>query len=130
MKPKEYLQQYRESMDRTKAITDHLDELKEEAIRLKDHEGHSVALDDAAARHVDACNTAAVELEQLEALRKEITETIKSVPDARLRELLYEIYIVGKKIVRIAADRDLSYEHVCRMHGQALIELSAVLPEK
>lgn len=130
MTAKEYLQQYRASMARTHEITDHLAELKEEAIRLKDHEGHSVALDAAVARYVDACNAAAGELDRLEALRKEIAAAVEAVPDARLRELLREIYIGGKKIVRIAADRDQTYEHVCRLHGQALLELSACMPEK
>lgn len=130
MTAKEYLMQYRESMARTHEITDHLAELKEEAIRLKDHEGHSAALDAAVARYVDACNAAAGELDRLEALRKEIAAAVEAVPDARLRELLREIYIGGKKIVRIAADRDQTYEHVCRLHGQALLELSACMPEK
>lgn len=130
MTAKEYLMQYRESMARTHEITDHLAELKEEAIRLKDHEGHSAALDAAVARYVDACDAAAGELDRLEALRKEITAAVEAVPDARLRELLREIYIGGKKIVRIAADRDQTYEHVCRLHGQALLELSACMPEK
>ncbi len=130
MTAKEYLMQYRESMARTHEITDHLAELKEEAIRLKDHEGHSAALDAAVARYVDACNAAAGELDRLETLREEIAAAVKAVPDARLRELLREIYIGGKKIVRIAADRDQAYEHVCRLHGKALLELSACMPGK
>lgn len=129
MTAKEYLMQYRDSMARTHEITDHLAELKEEAIRLKDHEGHSVALDAAVTRYVDACNAAAGELDRLEALRREIAAAVKAVPDARLRELLREIYIGGKKIVRIASDRDQAYEHVCRLHGNALNAVRAIRPD-
>lgn len=129
MTPKEYLQQYRESMARAHEITDHLAELKAEAIRLRDHEGNSVVLDAAVTRYVDACNAAAGEVDRLETLRREITAAVDAVPDVRLRELLREIYINGKRIVRIAADRDQTYEHICRLHGQALLELSAVMPK-
>ncbi len=81
------------------------------------------------ARYVDACNAAAGELDRLEALRKEIAAAVEAVPDARLRELLREIYIGGKKIVRIAADRDQTYEHVCRLHGNALNAVRAIRPD-
>lgn len=65
MKPKEYLQQYRQSMERTAEIEQHLAELKAEAIRLKDHEGQSVKLDDATAKYVDACDEMSAELTRL-----------------------------------------------------------------
>ena len=119
MKPKEYLQQYRQSMERTAEIEQHLAELKAEAIRLKDHEGRSVALDAAVARYVDACEEMSAELNRLAALRQEIKQTIEAVPDARLRNMLTEIYINGQTLVRIAADKERSYEHICRLHGEA-----------
>ena len=62
MTPKEakaYLMQYRESLDRTREIAEHLDELKAEAVRLKGHEGQRVDLDAAVARYVDACEESA-----------------------------------------------------------------------
>lgn len=120
MNPKEYLQQYRESVDRTREITQNLNERKAECVRLRDHEGQRVELDAAVARYMDACEEAAAELERLAVLRAEITGTIDAVQDAKLRALLREIYISGKKIVRVAADRDQSYEHICRLHGDAL----------
>lgn len=127
MTAKEYLMQYRESMERTAEIEQHLAELKAEAIRLKDHEGRSVALDAAVARYVDACNAAASELNRLAALRGEIQGAIDSVPDARLRNLLTEIYMGGQTLVRIAADKNYSYEHICRLHGEALRRVSEIM---
>ena len=126
---KAYLMQYRESMARAHEITEHLGELKAEAVRLRDHEGQRVELDAAVARYVDACDESARELDRLAALRAEIVGTVDAVPERRLRQLLREIYINGKRIVQIAADRDQSYEHICRLHGQALLELSAVMPK-
>lgn len=120
MTAKEYLMQYRESLDRVAEITQHLEELKAEAKNLRGHEGQSVRLDAAVARYVDACEESAAELERLAALRAEISHTVDAVPVEKYRELLREIYINGKKIVRIAADRDKSYVHVCRVHGAAL----------
>lgn len=126
MKAKEYLMQYRESMERTAEIEQHLAELKAEAIRLKDHEGQSVKLDDATAKYVDACDEMSAELTRLHDLREEIKRTIDSVPDKRLRSLLREIYINGKRLVQIAAERNQSYEHICRRHGDALNAVRAV----
>ena len=132
MTPKEYLMQYRQSMERTAEIEQHLNELKAEAYALKTHEGKSVALDAAVAKYVDACNASARELTQLEALRTSIKDAINFVPDKRYKHLLWEIYINGKKIVRIAADEERSYEHICRLHGCALQELGKciVFPER
>lgn len=127
---KAYLMQYRASLDRTREIAEHLDELKAEAVRLRDHEGQRVELDAAVARYVDACEDSAHDLDRLAALRAEITGTIDAVPERRLRQLLREIYIGGKRIVRIAADRDQSYEHVCRLHGEALCAVAEILREK
>lgn len=128
MNPKDYLQQYRESIDRTRELTQHLDELKAECIQLQDHEGQRVELDAAVAKYMDACEASASELNRLAALRGEISGTIDAVPDAKLRALLLEIYIRGKKIVRVAADRNQSYEHTCRLHGEALQAVRAVMP--
>ncbi len=130
MTPKEakaYMLQYRESIDRAKEVTEHLNELKAEAVQLRDHEGHSVKLDAAVARYVDACNDAAAYLEMLDERRKEIDAAICAVKSEHLQTLLREIYINGKKIVRIAADRDQSYEHICRLHGAALFAICEVL---
>lgn len=127
MTAKEYLMQYRESMERTAEIETHLHELKAEAIRLKDHEGQSVKLDDATAKYVDACDEMSAELNRLAALRQEIKQTIEAVSNARLRSMLTEIYMGGQTLVRIAADKERSYEHICRLHGEALRRVSEIM---
>ena len=127
MRAKEYLQQYRQSMERTAEIEQHLAELKAEAIRLKDHEGQSVKLDDATAKYVDTCDEMSAELTRLHELREAIRQTIEAVPDARLRNMLTEIYMGGQTLVRIAADKNYSYEHICRLHGEALRRVSEIM---
>lgn len=124
---KAYLSNYRESLELAKEVTEHLDELKAEAFALKNHEGQKVALDNAVQKYVDACADAGAYLDMLDSQRKEIKETIEAVTNARLRALLREIYINGKTIVRIAADRDQSYEHICRLHGAALLAVCDVM---
>jgi DNA-directed RNA polymerase specialized sigma subunit len=129
MTAKEYLQQYRESIARADEVSAHLNELKAEAIRLKDHEGQSVALDDAVAQYVDACNDAAAYLDTLGVTRKEITDTIEAVQNEKLKLLLQKVYINGESLVRVAADREQSYEHICRLHGDALNAVRALRPD-
>lgn len=124
---KAYLKLYRESLEKTQEITDHLVELKAEAERLRDHEGQSIQLDAAVARYIDACNEAGAVLDDLAGKRREIASAIDSVHEKHLRKLLREVYIDGKRIVRIAADRDQSYEHICRLHGAALLSIASRL---
>lgn len=125
--PKEYLMQYRQSMERTAEIEQHLNELKAEAYQLKDHEGHSVAMDTAVTRYVDACNAVASELNRLAAQRGEILGTIDSVRAANLRSVLYRKYILGESWEQVAVALNYSYRQTTRMHGAALIAVKDVL---
>lgn len=127
MTAKEYLMQYRESMERTAEIETHLHELKAEAIRLKDHEGQSVTLDDAVAKYTDACDEYGHELNRLEALRREIKTVINSVQNGRLRAVLYHRYILGETWEQIAVNLHYHYTSVCRQHGQALKEIAQII---
>ena len=120
--------QYRESLIRTQELTAHLNELRAECDQLRDHTGERVALDAAVAKYVDACDDAAAYLAMLAELRNEIAHIIDSVQNTRLRELLTERYINGRTLVQIAADRNQSYEHICRLHGAALCAVSELLP--
>lgn len=120
MTAKEYLMQYRESMERTAEIETHLHELKVEAIRLKDHEGQSVKLDAAVAQYVDACNAQESELNRLAALRGEIEGTIDSVPDPKLRSLLHWRYVCGFSWEQVAVKMNYSWRRVLQLHGTAL----------
>jgi DNA-directed RNA polymerase specialized sigma subunit len=124
---KAYLMQYRESLERADEIEQHLHELKAEAIRLKDHEGRSVALDGAVQKYVDACNNSEAELNRLAALRAEIIGTIDAVKDDRLRNILRRRYILGQKWEQIAVSLMLEYRWVLRLHGRALTEVSKTI---
>lgn len=120
MTAKEYLMQYRESIDRANELNAHLNELKAEAEQLKNHEGQTIRLDAAVAKYVDACDDAGAYLEMLAKKRMEIRKAIENVPNKKQRQLLREIYIDGKRLVQIAAERNQTYEHICRLHGIAL----------
>lgn len=127
MTAKEYLMQYRESLIRTQELTEHLTELRAECEKLRDHTGEHIALDAAVAKYVDACNDAAVYLEMLAKRRRDIEQTIDSVQSERLRSILREVYVNGKNLVRIAADKNYSYEHICRLHGAALCAVADIM---
>lgn len=128
MTPKEYLMQYRDSLTRADELKAHLAELRALTESLKDEHGEHVALDAAVANLVDAQAQTAAELENLCRLRAKILSVIGCVPRVRYRELLTERYINGRTLVQIAADRNQSYEHICRLHGAALCAVSELLP--
>lgn len=129
MKAKEYLMQYRQSMERTAEIEQHLAELKAEAIRLKDHEWQSVKLDDATAKYVDACDEMSAELTRLHDLREEIKRTIEAVPDARLRNLLRWRYISGYTWEQVSVQMNYTYRRSIQLHGAALQAVSRTLAQ-
>lgn len=123
---KSYLMQYRESLDRTREITQHLDELKSEAVRLKDHEGKSIALDKAVEKYMDACTAASVKLADLARIRGEIALAIDAVPDEKLRTLLRWRYICGESWERVAVEMNYTYRRITQLHGVALKAFQAV----
>lgn len=119
MTAKEYLMQYRDAMRRSKAITDHLTELRVMCEQLRTEDGHKIELDKAVAELVDAQNRAKLEVDRLTALEQEIVQTI-SHTDEPYRTLLYERYINGKTWEQIAVAMYYSYRGVTKMHGRAL----------
>ena len=130
MDPKQYLKQYRESIDRTNEISGNLSELKAEAKALKDHEGQSIALDAAVAKYVDACKESEEELDRLAALRMDIRKTINDVQDSKLQSLLWRRYISGFSWEQVAVSMAYTYRRVTQLHGDALKAVCAVSKEK
>lgn len=126
MEPREYMMQYRESLNRTKQITDHLSQLRELAEDLRDESGRRVSLDEAVANLADAQEQTASELNRLCALRGEILGTIGSVPQ-KYRSVLYERYVNGKSFEQIAVDLHYCYRQIKRIHRGALAAVGNVL---
>lgn len=120
MDPKQYLKQYRESIDRTNEISGNLSELKAEAEALKDHEGQRIELDAAVAKYVDACKEAEHELDNLADLRKEIIDTIDKVTDPKMHSVLWRRYISGLTWEQVAVSMNYTYRRVTQLHGKAL----------
>lgn len=119
MTAKEYLMQYRNAMRRAKAIADHIDDLRAVCEQLKTEDGHKVELSKAVAEMVDTQNRAKAEVDRLNALEKEIVQTVREVPEP-YSTLLYERYINGKTWEQIAVDMHYSYRGITKMHGRAL----------
>lgn len=127
MKAQDYLRQYRDTLERSKEITDHLSELKAEAERLKDHEGQSIQLDEAVAKYVDACDEAAYSLETLAQIREEITATIDKIKSEKIRTLLRYRYIHGMTWEKIAVEMNYTWRRVYQVHGDAINVIDALI---
>lgn len=69
-------------------------------------------------------------VDQLVQIKAEITDAIAQVQDSRYRTLLTERYMEFKTWEQIAVDMDYSRQHIDRLHGQALKEFAAAMPEK
>ena len=119
MTAKEYLQQYGQAMRRTRAISDHLAELRAIAENLRTEDGHRVELDAAVANLVDTERKTVAEITRLCRIETEVSCTIGRMPEP-YRTLLYERYINGKTWEQIAVDMHYSYRGVTKMHGKAL----------
>lgn len=126
MTAKEYLMQYRDAMRRSKAIADHLTELRAMCEQLRTEDGHKIELDKAVAELVDAQNRAKLEVDRLTALEQEIVQTI-SHTDEPYRTILYERYINGKTWEQVAVEMHYTYRRVIQLHGDALRTVAEIL---
>ena len=116
---KAYLMQYRDAMRRSKAITEHIADLRAMCEQLRTEDGHKIELDKAVAELVDAQNRAKLEVDRLTALEQEIVQTISRIAEP-YQTLLYERYINGKTFEQIAVYMAYSWRQIIRLHGQAL----------
>lgn len=66
-------------------------------------------------------------IDRLIDVKREINAGINQLKDWRLRMVLFERYLLGRTWEQIAVDMHFSYQHVCRLHGRALIEMTEVL---
>lgn len=66
-------------------------------------------------------------IDQLIDVKREINAAINELQDWRLRMVLFERYLLGRTWEQIAVDMHFSYQHVCRLHGRALIEMGGIL---
>lgn len=56
-------------------------------------------------------------------LRDRIETAICAIPDGRLRDLMRYRYIDGLTWEKIAVEMEISYQWVCKLHGDALKEI-------
>lgn len=56
-------------------------------------------------------------------LRARIETAICAIPDGRLRDLMRYRYIDGLTWEKIAVEMEISYQWVCKLHGDALKEI-------
>lgn len=138
---KEYLQQIRMLDKRIKYIEEEIETLRTEqislnAIRLDGMPHSRVPGDPTGSKAIElADNLAAMETNLMKtrsaywSKRNEIIEVIGKVTDPELNELLYLRYVKLLPFEGIAYNMSYSYRHTLRLHGKALLEVSAVLDE-
>lgn len=56
-------------------------------------------------------------------LRERIEAAIRAIPDGRLRDLMRYRYMDGMTWEKIAVKMEISYQWVCKLHGDALKEI-------
>jgi len=74
---------------------------------------------------VDALNQ---RIDELYDIKAEVHSVVAKVPDETLREILLLRYVSVMTWEQIAVTMDLSYRHVCRLHGDALEAVKIFLP--
>ena len=67
-------------------------------------------------------------IRELYDLKAEVEAGVMRLPAGTLREILLLRYVSVMTWEQIAVTMDLSYRHVCRLHGDALEEIKKILP--
>lgn len=68
-------------------------------------------------------------IDKLIDVKREINAKINQLSDWKLRMVLFERYLLGRTWEQIAVDMHYTYQHVCRLHGRALIEMGGILKD-
>lgn len=79
-------------------------------------------------RYVELSADLMARIRQLYDLKAEVEAGVMRLPAGTLREILLLRYVSGMTWEQIAVTMDLSYRHVCRLHGDALEEIKKILP--
>ncbi len=136
---KEYLQQYKNAVDRSRAALEHLEELQSMATRTTpnyasegggSHQSGDEKLNDAVNKIIEAKNRVSDELEMLEATEREIISTINSVKNKTLSTLLYKRYINYKTFEQISVELKYCWRQTLRLHGLALQAVGEILDKR
>lgn len=79
-------------------------------------------------RYVELSADLMARIRQLYDLKAEVAAGVMRLPAGTLREILLLRYVSVMTWEQIAVTMDLSYRHVCRLHGDALEEIKKILP--
>ena len=130
MTAKEYLSRYRWQNDRINAKLEQVGELRRKAQTVSSGSSdgaHSSTprdrIGEIPARIVDLEREINEDIDRSIDTQRSILSAISAVPDERLRHLLELKYINCLTLEEIAVRMDYSYKQVCRLHGQALIQI-------
>nr|DAP59473.1 MAG TPA: Protein of unknown function (DUF1492) [Caudoviricetes sp.] len=133
MTTKEYLSRYRWQNDRINAKLEQAAELRRKVRTVASHSsgdttgaGSSAIYDrvgEITARIVDMEHEIDDDIDRCIDIQREVLSVISSVPDERLRHLLELKYINCLTLEEIAVRMDYSYKQICRLHGQALLQV-------
>nr|DAZ81212.1 MAG TPA: Protein of unknown function (DUF722) [Caudoviricetes sp.] len=130
MTAKEYLSRYRWQNDSINAKLEQVGELRRKAQTVSSGSSdgaHSSTprdrIGEITARIVDLEREINEDIDRSIDLQREIRAAISAVSDERLRHLLELKYINCLTLEEIAVRMDYSYKQVCRLHGQALIQI-------
>lgn len=129
MTAKEYLSQYKWLCVEIEIKREQTEQLRDRAMsvsyNMSDKIGssggsRSDTMGRTVAKLVDAENEMGAMVDRLVALKSEIEETIESVEDLKLRQVLILRYINGNTFERIAEKMNYSSMQIFRLHGKAL----------
>ena len=129
MNPKDYLQQYRDTISRIQSLENHMEELRAESDYLRNAGGERIRLDAAAADLVDTGEQIGRQTQHMKELQQEVSRIILMVTDADRRILLTLVYIEGKTLRQAASVMNYSYRQTKRIHHHALHDVAGILAQ-
>jgi len=129
LNPKDYLQQYRDTISCIQSLGNHMEELRAESDYLRTAGGERIRLDAAAADLVDTGEQIGRQTQRMKELQQEVSRIILMLTDADRRILLTLVYIEGKTLRQAASVMNYSYRQVKRIHHHALHDVAIILSQ-
>lgn len=132
---KEYLKQVGNIELQIKELQDEIKRLKELAVSIGalncDEKVLSSGAQDKMANTICEIDEKVGELDgkikEFTAIRGQVMSTIHKMQNIEYEQILYKRYCLMKTWEKIAIEMNISYRHVLRLHGFALIEIEKIL---
>lgn len=137
MDVKDFFQKIRHIDEQIDIKVEHLEQLKALATKVtatmsetsSQRSGVSRSMENSVDKIITLQEELNADIDRYIDMKRSAGEIIRQIQNEKYRRVLESRYLLGKTWEAIAAEMDMTYQGVCRIHGRALQEAEKFFPE-